>query len=48
MWYAIAAAFCLFLIFFVGSKTEVGTGVTRTILTTDGLSHFKKGLDLAG
>ena len=35
MWYAIAAALCMFLIFFIGSKTEVGTGVTRTILTTN-------------
>lgn len=38
----------LFLIFFVGNRIDTQTGKSHTILTFKGLSHFKKGLDIAG
>lgn len=47
-WYAIAFLVALFMIFFVGSKVTPGTWETKIVLTNNGVSHFKKGLDLAG
>lgn len=38
----------LFLIFFVGTSIDSGTGKSHTIITSNGLTHFKKGLDIAG
>jgi protein-export membrane protein SecD len=40
--------FSLFIVFFVWYKTTPSTWESTTILTTNGLSHFKKWLDLAG
>lgn len=38
----------LFVIFFVGREVEPGTGKSHRILTTNGMSSFKKGMDIAG
>lgn len=38
----------LFLIFFVGTSIDKETGKSHNIITTNGLLHFKKGLDIAG
>lgn len=38
----------LFLIFFVGTKVDKESGSSYHILTSQGLLHFKKGLDIAG
>lgn len=46
--YIVLFAVSLFLIFFVGTSVDKGTGKTHTIITSNGLSHFKKGLDIAG
>ena len=46
--YVVVVLVSLFIIFFVGRSVEPGTGVTKTIITQDGLSHFKKGMDIAG
>ncbi len=46
--YVVLFGVSLFLIFFVGKTVEKGTGETHTIITADGLNHFKKGLDIAG
>jgi protein-export membrane protein SecD len=46
----IAALFIvsLVLVFFVGRKFDAETGTRSLILTTDGVSHFRKGLDVSG
>lgn len=46
--YVVLFAVSLFLIFFVGTSVDKETGVTHTIITSNGLQHFKKGLDIAG
>lgn len=38
----------LFLIFFVGTRVDKETGRSYNILTSQGILHFKKGLDIAG
>ena len=46
----IAALFiaCLVLIFFVGRNFNSETGTRNFVLTTNGISHFRKGLDVSG
>lgn len=46
--YVVVILLSLFVIFFVGKEVEPWTGVTKTIITADGLAHFKKGMDVAG
>lgn len=46
--YIVLFAVSLFLIFFVGTSIDKETGSTHTIVTSNGLNHFKKGLDIAG
>ena len=48
MLYVVLFAVSLFLIFFVGKSINKETGETNTIITSNGLLHFKKGLDIAG
>ncbi|MCF7834843.1 SecD/SecF family protein translocase subunit [Candidatus Gracilibacteria bacterium] len=38
----------LFAIFFVGRKFNPETGIRSLIITSDGISHFRKGLDVSG
>ena len=46
----IAALFIvsLFLVFFVGRRFDPETGTRNMIFTMDGVSHFRKGLDVSG
>ena len=46
----IAAIFiaCLVVVFFVGRKFDPETGTRNLTLTTNGVSHFRKGLDVSG
>lgn len=46
----VAALFiaCVVLIFFVGRKFDSETGTRSFVLTTHGVSHFRKGLDVSG
>lgn len=46
-WYVVAFIASLFVIFFVWSKVTPWTGATKLILTPQGITHFKRGLDLA-
>lgn len=46
--FVVLFAVSLFLIFFVGTSVEQGTGKSHTIITANGINHFKKGLDIAG
>ncbi|MEI6774611.1 MAG: hypothetical protein WCL18_07690 [bacterium] len=38
----------LVCVFFVGRNFNAQTGTRNFILTTNGLSHFRKGLDVSG
>ena len=38
----------LFIVFFVGRSFDAKTGTRSLIVTSDGLSHFRKGLDVSG
>lgn len=46
--YIVLFAVSLFLIFFVGTRIDTETGKSHTTVTSNGLLHFKKGLDIAG
>jgi preprotein translocase subunit SecD len=35
-------------VFFVGRKFDPSTGIRHMIITSNGLSHFRKGLDVSG
>lgn len=48
MGYGILMAICCFLVFFVGTSFDAATGKHSWTITTNGLSHFKKGMDVAG
>ena len=47
-WYLAALVVSLFLIFFVGRHFNPDTQTTSMVLTSDGVNHFKKGMDVAG
>ncbi|MEI7562702.1 MAG: hypothetical protein WCJ39_03125 [bacterium] len=38
----------LFVVFFVGRSFDAKTGTRSMIVTSNGLSHFRKGLDVSG
>ena len=38
----------LFIVFFVGRSFDAKTGTRSMIVTSNGLSHFRKGLDVSG
>lgn len=46
--FAVLFIVSLVFVFFVGRKFDPQTGTRSLIFTTDGLSHFRKGLDVSG
>lgn len=47
MTYVLVLLLSLFVIFFVGRSVNPQTGVAKTILTPNGITHFRKGMDVA-
>ena len=46
--FAVLVLASLFTIFFVGREFDKTTGLRHMIVTSDVLSHFRKGLDVSG
>lgn len=46
VWYIVTILICLFIIFFVGRSVDA-EGKTSLIVTSDGIHHFRKGMDVA-
>ncbi len=46
--YAAVIALCLFIVFFVGRTYDPSTGKSGFTISSNGLSSFKKGMDIAG
>lgn len=48
MTYIIVLILSLLVIFFIGKEVNPQTGTTKMILTPNGITHFRKGMDVAG
>ena len=46
-WYGVVILVSLCIIFFVGKSVDPTTGNSKTIFTTNGIQHFRKGMDVA-